>query len=288
MQLNMMLHVFIAFLTNVVAFHSVVRARAFRVTSILKSTETVQVFIGNLPFTVDEAQIESIVTDKAGSGFTSVRIAKDRKMGTSRGFGYIDYSDRDQAEKVVAAMQGLQIDGRDIKVDISLGKKNGDSESRPDKPRAPRVPQENSVFIANLAFDTTESEVSDLCKTVLGDGKVSRVRFVNDRETGRPRGFGYIDFEDAESAAQAISDLNGAELRGRKVRLDKAQKKDASTTPGDRTPREQRERTPRFDSSQPQHTIFLGNLAWDVTQELLEDMLNDILGPGLFIKVFFF
>jgi RNA recognition motif-containing protein len=65
------------------------------------------------------------------------------------------------------------------------------------------------------------------------------------------------------------------ELLGRSLRIDHAQRKEDMPVRDNAAPR-----APRSQGNQ--HSIFLGNLAWDVTPELVEDMVNDVLGPGLF------
>jgi RNA recognition motif-containing protein len=75
------------------------------------------------------------------------------------------------------------------------------------------------VFVGNLSFDTTREEIEALCA---GVGEVSEVVVPTDRDTGRPRGFAFVTFADAEVAAQAIEKLNGAELGGRALRVNEA------------------------------------------------------------------
>lgn len=134
-----------------------------------------QVFIGNLPFDVDEEELSNIVTNKAGKSFEKIRLSKDRKTGRSRGFCYIDYNDEEVAKAAVEALTGTELGGREIKVDIS--------EPRPDRPK--RTPQENSLFIGNLDFSVSEVQIMEMCNDLLGVDVVTKVRLVTDRETGK-------------------------------------------------------------------------------------------------------
>ena len=110
---------------------------------------------------------------------------------------------------------------------------------------------------------------------VMGEGKAVKIRLAIDRNTQRPRGFGYIDFVDAESADRAIEVLNGLNLDGRDIRVDRPTKREDGMSGSGSRPQQRNN----------QNTVFLGNLSWDVTEELLEDMLNDLLGPDQFEKV---
>lgn len=81
------------------------------------------------------------------------------------------------------------------------------------------------MFIGNLAWDMTQEMAEEMLNDMLGADSYSRVRLATDRETGRPRGFGHIDFKDAASAERAIAELNGLEVLGRQLRVDFAGKK---------------------------------------------------------------
>lgn len=76
-----------------------------------------------------------------------------------------------------------------------------------------------SIYVGNLPFSATEDEVRDLFANY---GEVKEVRMISDRETGRPRGFGFVRMDPAE-ADSAIEGLNGTDLGGRTLRINEAQ-----------------------------------------------------------------
>jgi len=78
----------------------------------------------------------------------------------------------------------------------------------------------SKVFVGNLNFNTTRDEVQSLFAQV---GNVRDVFLPNDRETGRPRGFAFVEFENDEDAAKAIEKFNGFELSGRALRVNAAE-----------------------------------------------------------------
>ena len=78
-----------------------------------------------------------------------------------------------------------------------------------------------SIYVGNLPFGATEEEVQEL---FAAHGTVESVRLMVDRETGRPRGFGFVDMADAD-AAKAINALNGTDFGGRTLRINEAQPK---------------------------------------------------------------
>jgi cleavage stimulation factor subunit 2 len=74
----------------------------------------------------------------------------------------------------------------------------------------------HDVFVGNLAFDVTDEELRAVFSTV---GTVNAVRVVNDRDTGRPKGFAFVEFDDSATALSAIRNLDGQEMNGRKLRV---------------------------------------------------------------------
>lgn len=77
------------------------------------------------------------------------------------------------------------------------------------------------LYVGNLPFSATESEVMELFSR---HGTVHSVALINDRETGRPRGFGFVEIDD-DAAAAAIEALNGYQMGGRDLRVNEAQER---------------------------------------------------------------
>ncbi|KAK4136448.1 hypothetical protein BT67DRAFT_397578 [Trichocladium antarcticum] len=73
------------------------------------------------------------------------------------------------------------------------------------------------VFVGNIPYGLTEEQISEIFS---GAGRVKNFRLVYDRETGRPKGFGFAEFPDYDSAASAVRNLNDYEIMGRKLRVD--------------------------------------------------------------------
>ncbi|KAG7361142.1 RRM domain containing RNA-binding protein [Nitzschia inconspicua] len=76
--------------------------------------------------------------------------------------------------------------------------------------------QKHDVFVGNLAFNTTEEQ---LFQTFSELGKVIKVRLVSDADTGKPRGYAFVEFEDPQAALSAIRNMNDYELNGRRIRV---------------------------------------------------------------------
>jgi RNA recognition motif-containing protein len=81
-----------------------------------------------------------------------------------------------------------------------------------------------SIYVGNLPFSASEEDVRNLFSPY---GAVHTVKLVADRETGRPRGFGFVEMEDS-AAGNAIAALNGKELGGRSLRINEARERERS------------------------------------------------------------
>jgi len=77
------------------------------------------------------------------------------------------------------------------------------------------------IYVGNLPFSASESEIRELFAQ---HGTVESVSIINDRDTGRPRGFGFVEMSRAD-ASRAIQNLNGKELGGRPLRVNEAQER---------------------------------------------------------------
>ena len=83
---------------------------------------------------------------------------------------------------------------------------------------------QRSVFIGNLPYDATEQQLKEFFSSV---GPVVMLRMVNDKDTGRPKGFGFCEYRDAATAQSAIRNLNNSDFRGRAVRVDSSDQQGA-------------------------------------------------------------
>jgi cold-inducible RNA-binding protein len=81
-----------------------------------------------------------------------------------------------------------------------------------------------NIFVGNLSFGATDESVRTLFAS---HGTVERVNIVTDRDTGQPRGFGFVEMTDDAEAGRAIAALNGKDLDGRALNVNEAHPKPA-------------------------------------------------------------
>lgn len=80
----------------------------------------------------------------------------------------------------------------------------------------------SKLYVGNLPFTTNDTELGELFSPY---GVVASVNVITDRETGRPRGFGFVEFENANEAQAAQAALDGRDFGGRALRVNEAQER---------------------------------------------------------------
>jgi len=85
-----------------------------------------------------------------------------------------------------------------------------------------------NIFVGNLTFQTTESDLGNLFKAF---GQVTRVHVAIDRDTGKSRGFAFVEMPNDADAARAIADLNGKDVGGRNLKVNEAHPKTQRSGP---------------------------------------------------------
>lgn len=75
------------------------------------------------------------------------------------------------------------------------------------------------IYVGNLPFSASSQDVQELFEQY---GPVSEVHLVTDRQTGQPRGFGFVQMDDDEAAERAISELNNRDFQGRNLKVNEA------------------------------------------------------------------
>ncbi len=80
-----------------------------------------------------------------------------------------------------------------------------------------------NIYVGNLSFDVSED---DLRQVFESHGEVTSTKIIMDRETGKSRGFAFVEMSDDAQAQAAINDVNGMDLKGRELRVNQARPRD--------------------------------------------------------------
>jgi nucleolin len=183
-------------------------------------SEDMKLFVGNLPFSVDSAQLAGLF-EQAGS-VEMVDVVYDRMTGRSRGFGFVTMSSAEEAGAAVEQFNGYTFQGRPLRVNCGPPPPRDDS-----APRAPRgggsnFDSGNKVYVGNLSWGVDNATLENLFSE---QGQVVDARVIYDRESGRSRGFGFVTYGSSEEVNNAISNLDGIDLDGRQIRVTAAESK---------------------------------------------------------------
>jgi len=250
------------------------------------STGKSRVLINNLPYDLEERELNGIISKYLGASFPSVTLSKDRNSGKSRGFALAHFENKEEADTAASALSTLIVHERSISAHTS----DFVDGTRPPKP----YPQETTCFIGNLAFTTSEESIKALCHHHLGKSAIKRVKLIANPDSGESRGFGYIEFSTVEDATRALKELQGLELQGRDIRLDvprdkaSQQRQVQGQGPGHgqgQVHSHEKNGASRPASTSQQASVFIGNLSFEVDEQTLQEMLTDVVGENAFQRV---
>ncbi|PIA32086.1 hypothetical protein AQUCO_04600032v1 [Aquilegia coerulea] len=195
-------------------------------------SEDLKLFVGNLPFNVDSAELANLF-ERVGN-VQVVEVIYDKLSGRSRGFGFVTMSKVEEVEAAVQQFNGYELDGRPLRVNSGppppkdenssfrgsqgVGSFGGSRGSFGGS--GGRNDSSNRVYVGNLSWGVDDSALENLFSE---QGKVIEAKVVIDRESGRSRGFGFVTYSSPEEVNNAISSLNGADLDGRDIRVSVAE-----------------------------------------------------------------
>lgn len=190
-----------------------------------------KLFVGNLPFNVDSAQLAQLF-ESAGN-VEMVEVIYDKVTGRSRGFGFVTMSSVSEVEAAANQFNGYELDGRPLRVNagppppkredgFSRGPRSsfGSSGSGYGGGGGSGAGSGNRVYVGNLSWGVDDMALECLFAE---QGKVVEARVIYDRDSGRSKGFGFVTYNSSKEVQNAINSLNGADLDGRQIRVSEAE-----------------------------------------------------------------
>ncbi|KAI1656656.1 hypothetical protein F4813DRAFT_390364 [Daldinia decipiens] len=167
---------------------------------------------------------------------------------------------------------------------------DSEAEKKPEQPKKRKAEEETStpfkktktdeeseeksstLFVGNLGWAVDDEKLYDAFKDC---ADLTNARVVTDKAMQRSRGFGYVDFANPEAAQAAFDKMNGVELDNRPMRLDPSKPRPAEdATPNARAADRARQ---HGDVASPESdTLFVGNLPWDVDEEMVTAFFGEV------------
>ncbi|KAH0457882.1 hypothetical protein IEQ34_013197 [Dendrobium chrysotoxum] len=190
------------------------------------SRDAGRLYVGNLPFSITSSELAEIFS-QAGTVDT-VEIVYDRVTNRSRGFGFITMASADEANEAIRMFNGAQVGGRTVKVNIPEVPRGGEREMMGLSPRTVSLGYKDSrykIYAGNLGWTVTSDMLRDAfsaCSGLVG------VKVIYERDSGRSRGFGFVNFASAEDCQAALQTMDGKMVAGRPLRLSLSSEKTPS------------------------------------------------------------
>ncbi|RKF63035.1 Polyadenylate-binding protein, cytoplasmic and nuclear [Erysiphe neolycopersici] len=179
----------------------------------LRKTGQGNVFIKNLDTAIDNKALHD--TFAAFGNILSCKVAQDEN-GASKGYGFVHYETDEAASQAIKHVNGMLLNEKKVFVGHHIPKK--DRQSKFEEMKA----NFTNIYIKNIPAEVTDKEFRDLLEKY---GEVTSASLSHDPETGKSRGFGFVNFINHEHAAVAVEELNGKDFNGQELYVGRAQKK---------------------------------------------------------------
>ncbi|TVY35205.1 Polyadenylate-binding protein, cytoplasmic and nuclear [Lachnellula subtilissima] len=179
----------------------------------LRKTGQGNVFIKNLDTAIDNKALHD--TFAAFGNILSCKVAQD-ESGASKGYGFVHYETDEAASQAIKHVNGMLLNEKKVFVGHHIPKK--DRQSKFEEMKA----NFTNIYVKNIPTEVTDEEFRELFEKF---GDVTSASLARDQESGKSRGFGFVNFINHEHASVAVDDLNGKDFKGQDLYVGRAQKK---------------------------------------------------------------
>ncbi|RMZ76353.1 hypothetical protein DV738_g5024, partial [Chaetothyriales sp. CBS 135597] len=224
----------------------------------LRKTGQGNVFIKNLDAAIDNKALHD--TFSQFGNILSCKVAQD-ELGNSKGYGFVHYETAEAASNAIKSVNGMLLNDKKVFVGHHIPKR--DRQSKFEEMKA----NFTNVYIKNIDEDVTDEEFQKLFEKF---GDVISATITRD-ESGKSRGFGFVNYTDHEAAAKAVEDLNDKDFHGKNLYVGRAQKKHER----EEELRKQYEQARLEKANKYQGVnLYIKNLADDIDDEKLRDLFS--------------
>ncbi|TVY89254.1 Polyadenylate-binding protein, cytoplasmic and nuclear [Lachnellula willkommii] len=179
----------------------------------LRKTGQGNVFIKNLDTAIDNKALHD--TFAAFGNILSCKVAQD-ESGASKGYGFVHYETDEAASQAIKHVNGMLLNEKKVFVGHHIPKK--DRQSKFEEMKA----NFTNIYVKNIPTEVTDEEFRELFEKF---GDVTSASLARDQESGKSRGFGFVNFINHEHASVAVDELNGKDFKGQDLYVGRAQKK---------------------------------------------------------------
>ncbi|OKL59337.1 Polyadenylate-binding protein, cytoplasmic and nuclear [Talaromyces atroroseus] len=179
----------------------------------LRKTGQGNVFIKNLDTAIDNKALHD--TFAAFGNILSCKVAQD-EFGNSKGYGFVHYETAEAANNAIKHVNGMLLNDKKVFVGHHISKK--DRQSKFEEMKA----NFTNIYVKNIDLEVTDEEFRELFGKF---GDITSATISRDPESGKSRGFGFVNYVNHENAQSAVDELNDKDFHGQKLYVGRAQKK---------------------------------------------------------------
>lgn len=224
----------------------------------LRKTGQGNVFIKNLDNAIDNKALHD--TFSQFGNILSCKVAQD-EFGGSKGYGFVHYETAEAANNAIKAVNGMLLNDKKVYVGHHIAKR--DRQSKFDEMKA----NFTNLYIKNIDESATDDDFTKLFEKF---GDIISATITRD-ETGKSRGFGFVNYTDHEAAEKAVEELNDKEFKGKNLYVGRAQKKHER----EEELRKQYEAARMEKANKYQGVnLYIKNLSDDVDDDKLRDLFT--------------
>ena len=174
------------------------------------SEENKQVFIKGISHEITEEELKEYINKKAPLiKYKNIRLVLDLN-GKNKGFAFVDFETQNEAKKFIDIMNdnnnNIKLKNSELICAFCLSPKSGKNDKR-------------TLFLNNLPFDIEKEQIKKIFNNY---GKILDIRIIYNPQTQKPRGYGYVEFEEENSIDNIINGDKNFEINGRKIMVSKS------------------------------------------------------------------
>lgn len=179
----------------------------------LRKTGQGNIFIKNLDGIIDNKALHD--TFAAFGNILSCKVAQD-EFGNSKGYGFVHYETGESATNAIKHVNGMLLNEKKVFVGHHIPRKDRDSKF--DEMKA----NFTNIYVKNISTEVSDEDFRSLFEKF---GDVTSASIARDPDTGKSRGFGFVNFIKHDHASTAVDELNEKDFRGQVLYVGRAQKK---------------------------------------------------------------
>uniref|UniRef100_A0A804MA49 RRM domain-containing protein n=1 Tax=Zea mays TaxID=4577 RepID=A0A804MA49_MAIZE len=225
-------------------------------------------WIGDLQYWMDENYVFGCFSNTGE--VQNVKLIRDKNSGQLQGYGFVEFTSRAAAERVLQTYNGQMMPNVDLTFRLNWASAG---EKRDDTP-------EYTIFVGDLAADVTDYLLQETFRVHYPSVKGAKV--VTDKLTMRTKGYGFVKFGDPTEQARAMTEMNGMPCSSRPMRIGPAaSRKNTGGVVQERVPNSQGAQS---ENDPNNTTIFVGGLDPNVTEDTLKQVFSPY-GEVVHVKI---